>query len=92
MLQHILGGVSETVVNSLHGQGIDQLAPGITVEARSPDGLVEAFSVASGPGFSLALQWHPEWRLADNPDSMRMFGAFGDACRAYRARHGSHIP
>lgn len=92
MLQQILGGVSETMVNSLHGQGIDQLAPGIEVQARSPDGLVEAFSVASAPGFSLALQWHPEWRLADNPDSMRMFGAFGDACRAYRARHGSHIP
>jgi putative glutamine amidotransferase len=92
MLQNILGGVSETMVNSLHGQGIDQLAAGIQVEARSPDGLVEAFSVSSAPGFTLALQWHPEWRLAENPDSMRMFGAFGDACRAYRARHGSHIP
>ncbi len=91
MLHQILG-VEETMVNSLHGQGIDRLAPGIAVQARSPDGLVEAFSVASAPGFSLALQWHPEWRLADNPDSLKMFGAFGDACRAYRARHGSHIP
>jgi len=92
LLQQILGGVTETTVNSLHGQGIDRLAPGIAVEARAPDGLVEAFSVPSASGFALALQWHPEWRLADNPDSMRMFGAFGDACRAYRARHGSHIP
>lgn len=91
-LQHILGGAAETMVNSLHGQGVDRLAPGVAVEARSPDGLVEAFSVPAAPGFSLALQWHPEWRLDENPDSMRMFGAFGDACRAYRARHGSHIP
>jgi putative glutamine amidotransferase len=91
-LQKILGGVTETDVNSLHGQGVDRLADGIAIEARSPDGLVEAFSVPSAPGFTLAVQWHPEWRLSENPDSLKMFGAFGDACRAYRARHGSHIP
>lgn len=91
-LHAILHGANEIDVNSLHGQGVSRLADGIAVEARSPDGLVEAFSVASAPGFTLALQWHPEWRLAENPDSLKMFGAFGDACRAYRARHGSHIP
>ena len=91
-LHAILQGASEIDVNSLHGQGVSRLADGIAVEARSPDGLVEAFSVASAKGFTLAVQWHPEWRLAENPDSLKMFGAFGDACRAYRARHGSHIP
>ena len=92
MLQKILGGKRETDVNSLHGQGIDQLAPGLAVEARADDGLVEAFSVPAAPGFTLALQWHPEWRLTDNPDSMNMFGAFGDACRAYRANRRSPVP
>ena len=91
-LQHILGGARETMVNSLHGQGLDRLAPGIAIEARSDDGLVEAFSVPSAPGFTLAVQWHPEWRLLENPDSMRMFGAFGDACREYRAKQGGSVP
>ena len=92
VLQKILNGATRTDVNSLHGQGIDQLAAGLQVEARALDGLIEAFSVPSAPGFTLALQWHPEWRLADNPDSMKMFGAFGDACRAYRAKRRNQVP
>ncbi len=91
-LQAILGGALETQVNSLHGQGLDRLAEGIVIEARADDGLIEAFTVSSAPGFTLALQWHPEWQVQDNPDSMRMFGAFGDACRAYLAKKGSPVP
>jgi putative glutamine amidotransferase len=91
-LQAILGGALATQVNSLHGQGVDRLAVGIAVEARSDDGLIEAFSVPAAPGFTLALQWHPEWRVRDNPDSMRVFGAFGDACRAYLAKKGCPEP
>ncbi|WP_028310762.1 gamma-glutamyl-gamma-aminobutyrate hydrolase family protein [Derxia gummosa] len=71
-------------VNSLHGQGIGRLAPGLTVEATAPDGLVEAFSIDAHPGFSLAMQWHPEWRAADNPISVSIFRAFGAACRDWR--------
>ncbi|MDQ2822505.1 MAG: gamma-glutamyl-gamma-aminobutyrate hydrolase family protein, partial [Pseudomonadota bacterium] len=66
--------------------GIDALAAGLRIEATAEDGLVEAFSVTDAPGFTLALQWHPEWRIADNPHSMKMFGAFGDACRAYHVQ------
>jgi putative glutamine amidotransferase len=77
-------GVSEIPVNSLHGQGINELAPGMTVEAVAEDGLVEAFSVSTAPGFTLAVQWHPEWRIQHNPYSMKMFGAFGQACREYQ--------
>ena len=91
-LQGILGGARETMVNSLHGQGVDRLAPGVAIEAVSDDGLVEAFSVPSAPGFTLAVQWHPEWRLLENPDSMKMFGAFGDACREYRSQQGGSVP
>jgi putative glutamine amidotransferase len=85
LLEAVLG-VSEIPVNSLHGQGVNELAPGLRVEATAEDGLVEAFSVASSPGFVLALQWHPEWRITHNPYSMKMFGAFGDACREYQAQ------
>jgi putative glutamine amidotransferase len=71
-------------VNSLHGQGIDRLAPGLVAEAVAPDGVIEAVRVAAHPGFSLGLQWHPEWRVRENPISMRIFTAFGEACAAYR--------
>ncbi|MEC5161607.1 MULTISPECIES: gamma-glutamyl-gamma-aminobutyrate hydrolase family protein [unclassified Janthinobacterium] len=83
-MARILGGAAELMVNSLHGQGIARLAPGLVVEARADDGLVEAYSVAAAPGFTLAVQWHPEWRIADNPDSMKLFLAFGQACRNYQ--------
>jgi len=66
---------------------VDQLAQGLRVEALAPDGVVEAFSVASTPGFSLCLQWHPEWLAAQNPQSTAMLGAFGQACRAWQDRH-----
>lgn len=71
-------------VNSVHGQAVNRLAQGLRVEARAPDGLVEAFSVENAPGFTLCLQWHPEWRAAENPVSMRLLRAFGAACAAYR--------
>jgi len=84
-ISKILHGVTRMIVNSVHGQGIDKLAPGLQVEARADDGLIEAYSVASAPGFTLAVQWHPEWKIKENPDSMKLFGAFGDACRAFKA-------
>ena len=73
-------------VNSLHGQGVKQLAPGLCVEALAPDGLVEAFSVETAPGFNLCLQWHPEWQAESNPVSRHIFQAFGEAVRDYRDR------
>ncbi|HAT32836.1 MAG TPA: gamma-glutamyl-gamma-aminobutyrate hydrolase [Janthinobacterium sp.] len=88
-LAHMLDGASEIMVNSLHGQGIARLAPGLAVEARADDGLVEAYTVAAATGFTLAVQWHPEWRIAHNPDSMRMFVAFGQACRDYQKQGGA---
>jgi len=84
-MAQILDGVAEIKVNSLHGQGINKLAPGLVAEARADDGLVEAYRVADAKGFTLAVQWHPEWRFSENPDSVKLFRAFGDACRAYKA-------
>jgi putative glutamine amidotransferase len=54
------------------------------VEAAAPDGLVEAFR-GEGPGFLAAVQWHPEWMFRENPLSVALFAAFGDAARAWRA-------
>jgi putative glutamine amidotransferase len=76
-----LTGRSSIEVNSVHGQGIDRLGVGLRAEALAPDGLVEAFTAPDAPGFNLAVQWHPEWRAAENPVSVNMFEAFGSACR-----------
>lgn len=74
-------------VNSLHGQGVKELAPGLRIEAMAPDGLVEAFSVEKSAGFTLCVQWHPEWRAEHNPASMAMLKAFGQACAVYQRAH-----
>lgn len=76
-----LAGTERVRVNSLHGQGVRELGPGLVVEARAPDGVIEAFRVQQAPSFALALQWHPEWRVTDNPLSLALFQAFGEACR-----------
>ncbi len=79
-------GLAQFGVNSLHGQAVKQLAPGLRVEARAPDGVIEAFSVDPAAGFNLCLQWHPEWQAETNPVSMALLQAFGQATRAYRDR------
>ncbi|WP_087667881.1 gamma-glutamyl-gamma-aminobutyrate hydrolase family protein [Caballeronia humi] len=78
---HRLSGLREARVNSLHAQGIDRLGDGLEVEAVAPDGVIEAISVKHAKSFALALQWHPEWKHADDPLSRAIFRAFGDACR-----------
>jgi putative glutamine amidotransferase len=77
---------AEIDVNSVHGQGVNRLAEGLRVEARAPDGLVEAFSKPGSAGFNLCVQWHPEWKAAENPISVKLFKAFGHACERFRSR------
>jgi len=85
MLERITGESGATV-NSLHAQGVDRLGEELEVEAVADDGLIEGFSVKNAPGFTLALQWHPEWKVLEDPVSTAIFREFGDACRAYRLR------
>ena len=80
-LQSLLSGAGEITVNSIHGQGIDELGNGLSIEATAPDGLVEAIRVVNAKNFALAVQWHPEWKVTENPQYMAIFNAFGNACR-----------
>jgi putative glutamine amidotransferase len=82
LLQRLAGGADRVRVNSLHAQGVQTLGAGLEVEARAPDGLIEAFRVAAAPGFAVAVQWHPEWQVLKNPFAHVLFAAFGDAARA----------
>lgn len=74
-------GKSDAVVNSVHYQGIGSLAPGLSVEATAPDGLVEAYSSRPNGAPLVAVQWHPEWDADTNPDSAAYFHLLGRALR-----------
>jgi putative glutamine amidotransferase len=100
----LIVGSPKIMVNSLHGQAIDGLAPGLEAEAMAPDGTIEAVrgrgplagSTGRLPGgtgrapvvapWVLGVQWHPEWRYADDSASVAIFRAFGSACAAYHAK------
>jgi putative glutamine amidotransferase len=64
-------------VNSLHHQGIKDVASNLKAVAFAPDGLVEAVEISEHP-FAIAVQWHPEW-LTDQEPIRRLFKAFVDA-------------
>ncbi len=80
LLRRLLGE-DEIQVNSLHGQGVKQLAPDLVPEAVAADGLVEAASLQPGSRFFLGIQWHAEWEFWKDERSARIFSAFGDAVR-----------
>jgi putative glutamine amidotransferase len=90
-LARLAGGARTLEVNSLHGQGIDRLGQGLVVEATAPDGVIEGVRVAAAPAFAVGVQWHPEWRVLDDPFSRSLFAAFGDACRARAAARGARV-
>lgn len=80
-----LTGADEALVNSLHGQGVDRLGAGLRVEAIAPDGLVEAVSLRNARNFAIGVQWHAEWKFREQPLSVALFGAFGNAARGRAA-------
>ncbi len=76
-----IAGAARLQVNSLHWQGVQRLGPALAVEARAPDGLIEAFRVADTDAFAVGVQWHPEWQFQKNTFSLALFAAFGESCR-----------
>jgi len=85
-------GAEDAIVNSLHGQGIDGLAPRFTVEALADDGTIEAVSVPDAPAFALGVQWHVEIQALEHPLNRVILEAFGDAVRRRAmGRHGGAL-
>lgn len=78
-----LGAILErrdVTVNSMHHQGVKQLAPGLVASAVAPDGLIEGLESSNGH-FMMGVQWHPE-ALLDHDQGMRqLFSRFVDAAR-----------
>lgn len=79
-------GADEVLVNSLHGQGIDESGARIVIEGVAPDGTPEAIHVEGAAGYAMAVQWHPEWRAGDDPVSRPLFESFGQALQDRRMR------
>ena len=87
-------GRAALMVNSVHYQGIGRLGSGLQIEARAPDGIIEAVSAHIDGGDLLAVQWHPEWDSDTNPDSRIFFEILGRALRGdkiSRALRGDKI-
>ena len=75
LLSTLLDSALPLQVNSLHHQGIREPGPQLRVEARAPDGLIEAVSLRHHP-FALAVQWHPEWQADRTIGSRELFQGF----------------
>lgn len=71
-------GTEELFVNSIHHQAVKDPAPGVVVNARAPDGVIEGIE-APAYRFCLGLQWHPEFEIA--PEEGSVFNAFIKAAR-----------
>lgn len=65
---------------SWHHQAIGDVAPGLTIVGRAPDGTIEALEMADHPEL-IAVQWHPELTAATDPIQQRIFSTFIEICR-----------
>jgi len=83
-LFHQLMGTREVMTNTLHGQGIKTAGQGVVIDGHATDGTPEAIYIEGAAGFTLAVQWHPEYNAAQDPVSNALFSAFGDAARAWK--------
>jgi putative glutamine amidotransferase len=75
-------------INSVHHQGVKELAPGFEAEAFSPeDGVVEAIRHRGAPWIA-AVQWHPEFHRPELGvvDDSPLLRDFLEAARAARKR------
>ncbi len=80
---HQVCNSDSVMTNTLHGQGIEKPGPRIVVDGRADDGTPEAIYIRDAPGFTLSVQWHPEWNAKNDPVSRPLFKAFGDAANAW---------
>ncbi|MGZ8259594.1 MAG: gamma-glutamyl-gamma-aminobutyrate hydrolase family protein [Caldimonas sp.] len=85
-LAQVFAGIRKATVNSVHHQGIKDLARGFVVEARCPDdGMIEAIRRPQG-SYMAAVQWHPEFHRSGEGtlDDRPLLDEFVAAARAAR--------
>lgn len=74
-------GAARIQVNSLHRQGVDRLAAPLIAEGFAEDGTIEAVRVKDAQTFAFGVQWHPEYKVTEDANAMRLFQVFGAAVR-----------
>lgn len=79
-------GCEKVMTNTLHGQGIKQPGQRVVVDGVAEDGTPEAIYIKDAPGFTMSVQWHPEYRAPTDPISRPLFAAFGKAARSWANR------
>jgi putative glutamine amidotransferase len=72
-------GRSEMQVNSAHHQAVKDVADGVVIDARAPDGVVEGIEDPR-KRFCLGVQWHPEYAI--DPGDAKIFAALIEAARS----------
>lgn len=75
-------GATHVRVSCYHHQAVDRVADGLVATAWTSDGVIEALEPASpGPGWLLAVQWHPEDTAATDPAQQSLFATLVDHAR-----------
>lgn len=73
-------GKESLMTNSFHHQAVKDLAPGLSVNAKAKDGVVEGIEKKESP-FLIGVQWHPEMMLERHPEMLKLFSAFVSAAQ-----------
>lgn len=82
LANHHAALLDQVPVNSSHHQSVDKVGEGLRVVARCPeDQIIEAIEGTSPDHFVLAVQWHPERSVDDDPFSRSIFEAFMKAAQ-----------
>lgn len=77
-LLHRICGADELAVNSAHHQAAKATGPGVVVNARAEDGVIEGIEDPRRR-FCIGVQWHPEYSISVG--DQKLFDAFVAACR-----------
>lgn len=77
-LLHRICGTTTLAVNSAHHQAAKSVGPGVVINARAADDIIEGIEDPRRR-FCLGVQWHPEYAISDG--DRRIFAALIAACR-----------
>jgi putative glutamine amidotransferase len=90
------GGASTLEVNSIHHQGLRQVASGLKETAWARDGIIEAVEWIDDDHWIVGIQWHPEWLEREHvaeggvshgrADGSRIFDGFLQVCQDRKTR------
>lgn len=77
-------------VNSYHHQGIKDLADGLIISSRSPDGVVEAVEARNlSERWLVGVQWHAEAMRGAGPQQRALFEAHVSAAERHALRRAA---